>query len=290
MGVTAMRIIDTTDAISAVFASGSFQLADWEVYMDASLPDAKTMCLEDMQECLDAGFSWEDDFLPVLNGVQENEEKRMTAIRSFHEVADQLDKRILGRFGRTLDVDLILYLGLCSGAGWVVSLGGRETVLLGLEKILELDWHGVNAMTGLILHELGHVYQAQYGVLRRDIEDLPRQFLWQLFTEGVAMVFEQETVGDPESFHQYDEDWKQWCSRHEDLLRRSFYEDLQTMKHENQRYFGDWVRFEGYGDTGYYLGARFVRFLLRSDSFDRVIRYDLGQVKDGYDRFLLSDL
>ena len=43
---------------------------------------------------------------------------------------------------------------------------------------------------------------------------------------------------------------------------------LGTMTSEMQRYFGDWVRFEGYGGTGYYLDAKFVRYLLRFDSFD----------------------
>ena len=104
------------------------------------------------------------------------------------------------------------------------------------------------------------------------------------------MVFEQELVGDPDSYHQYGRDWKQWCRSHLDLIRRSFFEDLRTMTRADQRYFGDWVSFEGHGDTGYYLGARFVRFLLQFDSFDRLIRYDSNTVREGYERFLTVDL
>ena len=50
------------------------------------------------------------------------------------------------------------------------------------------------------------------------------------------------------------------------------------MTHENQRYFGDWVRFYGYGDTGYYLGTVFVRYLLQYDEFDQIIQYRIHEV------------
>ena len=60
------------------------------------------------------------------------------------------------------------------------------------------------------------------------------------------------------------------------------------MTRENQRYFGDWVRFDGHGDTGYYLGARFVRFLLESEDFDRVIQYGVDEVRRGFRLFAQS--
>ena len=62
--------------------------------------------------------------------------------------------------------------------------------------------------------------------------------------------------------------------------------DLENMSQENQRYFGDWVNFNGRGDVGYYLGAKYARFLLNYDSFDRVISYDIEQVKAGFELFL----
>ena len=285
-----MKIIDTSDRMLSSFASGRFELSDWEAYMDASVPGAKELCLDDMREVVAAGWSWEKDFLPVLDAVRLDPAGREEARRSFHAVTERLDERVAARFGRSPDAALILYLGLCSGAGWVTALDGKAAVLFGIEKILELGWQGREAMTGLVLHELGHVYQAQFGVLERDCPALPDQFLWQLFTEGVAMVFEQEILGESGRFHQYDGEWKSWCDAHAALIRDSFARDMETMTHENQRYFGDWVRFEGRGDTGYYLGARFVRFLLLSDDFDRIISYGLPELKDGFARFLRADL
>ena len=283
-----MNIVDTSEGMPAVFRSGHFDLAEWEAYMDACVPGAKDLCLEDMRQCVSAGFSWENDFMPVLDAVFQDPSGRREAIHSFHAVADRLDERIRAVFRRTVDADLVLYLGLCSGAGWVTRIGGRTTVLLGIEKIMELGWGGRDAMTGLILHELGHVYHSQYGTLQIRTDSLPDRFLWQLFTEGAAMVFEQEATGDREYFHQYDAEWIDWCQRHAERIKRSFYADLKSMTVENQRYFGDWVRFEGHGDTGYYLGALFVRYMMQNADFDRVIGYGLDEVKREFDRFMAS--
>ena len=144
-------------------------------------------------------------------------------VHTDRKLTKDLDAAIACRFHKTLDADLVLYLGLCNGAGWVTTVSGKTTILFGIEKIMELNWQDPGSMTGLIYHELGHVYQAQYGVLNRDGGSLEDQFLWQLFTEGIAMVFEQELVGDPDSFHQYNAGWKRWCRSHLDLIKRSFY-------------------------------------------------------------------
>ena len=283
---TGLRVIDCSETLLSAFTAGRFDLERWKAYADAALPGVKDLCLADLEEVLHAGYSWEKDFLPVLNAVARETEKRRQAAENFRLLTKRLDRRILERFHRTVDADLILYLGLCSGAGWVTPVRGRQSVLFGIEKILELDWYGPDPMTGLIFHELGHVYQGQYGVLHRQTKTPRERFLWQLFTEGIAMVFEQEIAGDRQTFHQYDSGWRQWCGEHIALIRDSFHEDLDSMTPENQRYFGDWVRFHGRGDTGYYLGACFVRFLMETEDFDRLIQWDLPAVQEGFERFM----
>ena len=63
------RVIDTTPQIPFTGPSDSFDLPRWEAYMDAVLPGAKTMCRRDMEECVAAGYAWEEAFLPVLNAA-----------------------------------------------------------------------------------------------------------------------------------------------------------------------------------------------------------------------------
>lgn len=282
-----MNIIDATKDIRTAFTESRFDIEKWKSYMEAALPQAKGICLLDMLDSISAaGLSWEEDYLPVLNLVIHNFDKCKEITQSFYRVTKNLDGTIIAKFGKSLDTDIILYLGLCNGAGWVTTINGKTTVLLGIEKILELDWCGTDAMNGLILHELGHVYQAQYGILHRELGSMRDQFLWQLLTEGIAMVFEQEIVGDPEYYHQDTAGWKNWCSQNIRMIRDSFFHDLDTMTRDSQRYFGDWADFCGYGDVGYYLGARFVRFLLTYDSFDSLISYDTDQVRKGFEKYL----
>ena len=280
-----ISIKDTTETMLSSFDGDRFDLERWKAYIDKAAPGVKELCLEDLGECLDAGLSWENDYLPVLHQVLIDTEGRNCTIEEFHRAADGLDERINDVFGRTVDADLILYLGLCSGAGWAVSLERRSAVLLGVEKILELKWYDPDSMNALILHELGHIYQEQYGVLRRETDNSADEYLWQLFTEGIAMVFEQEVLGNPDFFHQSEDGWRDWCRENLRHIASSFREDLPAMMLSDQRYFGDWVRFEGRPDTGYYLGTVFVRHLLETESFDDVIAWDTDRVKAAFEEF-----
>ena len=256
--------------------------------MDDALPGAKALCLRDMRECVDAGYAWETAFLPVLNAAVRDADARQKAAASFHRAADGLEQRLVLKFGRAPDVDVILYLGLCNGAGWATDVDGRPTVLLGVEKIIELGWYGPGDMNALILHELGHLYHFQFGTDLRALAHTPDALLWQLFSEGVAMVFEQDMLDDPEYYHQDKNGWKRWCDAHCAMIAARFAADSASMTPAEQNYFGDWVRFEGQPDVGYYLGARFVRFLLSTESFDRVIRYGAADIRAAFDRFVQS--
>ena len=263
-----MRIINTSGEMLSSFEEGHFNIEKWNNYIDRTISGAKKICTDDMQECIDAGYSWKQDFLPVLDNVFQDNEARDMAVKEFSVITDALEDRIMKVFHKTVEADMILYLGLCNGAGWATKIQERQVVLLGIEKIIELGWYDKTKMTALIFHELGHLYHKQHGLWNDNALALPEQFLWQLFSEGIAMVFEQELVGDSDFYQQDINGWKKWCDSNFNLIRDTFRRDLQIMDHSNQRYFGDWVRFEGYGDTGYYLGTKFVRFLFFTQKGD----------------------
>ena len=283
-----MRIIDITDGIEKLYKNGCFDLELWKSFMSRKLPAAVPLCIDDMKDGLSNGLSWENDYLPVLNGLITHTDIIDTAHRSFETVTNGLEQKIAKRFGRVPNADIILYPGLCNGAGWVTEIDNKTVVLLGIEKIVELNWCGVDDMTGLIYHELGHVYQKRFGVLERELNESENSFLWQLFTEGVAMAFEQELVGDAEYFHQDKDCWKAWCDENEKKIALAFMQDLPKMTGSNQRYFGDWVSFEGHWDTGYYLGARLVRKMMKQTDFDEIINYDIDDVKKAFDNYICA--
>ncbi len=274
-----MHIIDTYPALLAAFDGPAFRCDKWQAYLEANLPGLLPVLTADVQETLGTGqVTWEQDYLPVLNAVATAPALREKAHDSFCRATANLEARIQAQFGRSPDVDIVFYLGLCNGAGWVTEYRGRRAILLGIEKIMELGWCGPDDMIGLIYHELGHCYQAQYGVLHRTGQSTADSFLWQLFTEGIAMVFEQILVGDPDYYHQDKDGWSSWCASHLQEIKADFLRDLPTMTFADQRYFGDWVSYRGHGDVGYYLGARFVRSLLAAHAFEELIGWDIPQV------------
>ena len=282
-----MRIIDTYPAMLAAYEGTEFRFEKWRSYIDSVLPGASSLFISDMKQCLETGeFSWETDYLPVLNAAALHDGSRERAHDSFCRATENLERSLYDRFGKGLDVDLIFYLGLCNGAGWVTEYQGRTAVFLGIEKIMELNWCGIDDMYGLIYHELGHVYQGQYGVLERTFQNNTDRFLWQLFTEGIAMYFEQMLVGDPDYFHQDKDGWKKWCDDHFEEIKADFDRDLKTMTPANQCYFGDWVEYNGHGDVGYYLGCRFVRCIRSAYELDEMICFDTDTVTQLYRQFI----
>ena len=102
------------------------------------------------------------------------------------------------------------------------------------------------------------------------------------------MIFEQELVGNPDYFHQNGNGWTTWCHEHLTAIAHCFAAESPSLTRETQRYFGDWVSFEGYPDVGYYLGAHFVRFLMEKMTFDEVLRLPLSQIQQLFDAFCAS--
>lgn len=133
-----IKIIDTYPQLDSLFENHIFRMEKWEVYINSIYEGSAEIFQTDMKECLMGGaYTYEKDFLPVINAVMQNP-KRNILHNSFLTVTDQLNDKIIDRFGAALDVDIVLYLGLCNGAGWATTVNGRDVVLLGAEKILEL--------------------------------------------------------------------------------------------------------------------------------------------------------
>ena len=97
-----MKVIDTSKESLDIFAAGQFDLRKWEHYIDKAVPGAKELCLDGMRKCINAGFSWENDYLPILNAMICDEEKREQVLASFSKVTEQLDAKIIGIFHRDI--------------------------------------------------------------------------------------------------------------------------------------------------------------------------------------------
>lgn len=285
-----IKIIDTFAQINNLFEDGKFILDKWKEYMNSIYDNAANLVIDDMKECFGNGdYVYEKDILPIITAVYKHSGLEILH-SSFCKVTDGLNKKVIDYFGHEVDIDIVLYVGLCNGAGWVTNINGRDVILLGVEKILELNWIDEVSMCGLIYHELGHVYHTQYGNFEQQSDISQQNFVWQLFTEGIAMYFEQILVNDFNYYHQDKNGWLEWCDNHLGEILSDFHNDLEAMTKCNQRYFGDWVSYNGRGDVGYYLGTKFVQRLNEKYSFEELINMKIDRVHQEFISFAESTI
>ena len=285
-----IKIIDTYSQIETLFDNGTFNVEKWELYINSIYDNSANIFKDDLRECLDSGnFVYEKDILPVLNAVYNNPQLDVL-YSSFCRITDGLNKKVIDRFGCELDIDIALYIGLCNAAGWVTNINGQNVILLGIEKILELNWCDISSMYGLIYHELGHVYHKQYGIFHQQSYNRKRNFVWQLFTEGIAMHFEQVLINNHNYYHQDKNGWLEWCDNNFQQILEDFYNELPTMTRSNQKYFGDWVSYHGKGDVGYYLGTKFVQQLCNKYDLAQLINLTIDDVYQEFSSFAESKL
>lgn len=127
-----MKIINTCDSIYTHFSNG-FDMALWREYAANISKELPSKCENDAKE-----YDFNKNILPIIETAL-NKEKIDLVNKNFNTVIDTLKANLTKLFNEEPDINIILYLGLCNGAGWVTTLDGKNTVLLGIEKIIELD-------------------------------------------------------------------------------------------------------------------------------------------------------
>ena len=257
-----MKIINTCEQIKATFVDG-FNIDLWRKYTEEISNELPSKCENDAK-----GYDFEKDVLPVLN-LALNNEKIDFVSKNFQSVIKTLKSNLNKLFDKELDINIVLYLGLCNGAGWATTLDGKNTVLLGIEKIIELGWGDETNMRALILHEIGHLWHKLNGNLHIPEYTKRRKGISQLYCEGVAMVCEHILCGDDEFYHQDKNGWLNWCYENENDIKKEYLRRLNE-KESVQDFFGDWCSYNGRSDVGYFLGCRFVRFLMKANSLKEI--------------------
>ena len=184
---------------------------------------------------------------------------------------------------------VVLYLGLCNAAGRETFLGGKKVVLLGVEKILELNWDSEEKLKALLYHEIGHIWHEIYGNLEFPAHTQSRQSMLQLWQEGIAMVCEQILSKDERYYHQDENEWLAWCQEQELMIKEEYGRRLEQ-EESTQDFFGDWCDFCGYSDVGYYLGCRFVRWMMKENDLREIAAMGAAELLEKYTRFAGKEL
>jgi hypothetical protein len=262
-----MQLLDTFPAFERYWKSAEelplpVQIARWESDYMAPWPEL----LQKQQEVYRmAGVSWRRI---ARTRIFPNIPSRLGRLRRLHE---NLRRNLPGAWTRAskalgvdFDVQFVIYVGLGCGAGWATRLGGKPSVLFGLENAAEMTDGRRGEWPGAVSHELAHLAHAEWrrraGLPR--LED-SRGPYWQLYKEGFAT--ECERLIDPPAIFRLrtgQSDWLPWCQRHRAELARGFLRDTRARR-TVRRFFGSWYNIHGHTECGYYLGAEVIRNLLR---------------------------
>ncbi len=269
-----MKIIDTYSEIFNCFEEGKFNISLWEKYVDSIFPNLLNKLEEDSKD-----YDFEKEILPVIQNLFKSKEKALMAHSAFIKATENLSNIASEKLGENIDVSIVLYLGLCNGAGWATEVNGQKVILLGIEKIVELDWCSETALKGLIYHELGHIFHYKHRLLKDELNNCKEKSLFQLYTEGFAMYVEQLLCGDSEFYHQNTNGWLDWCKNNQKRMYQLF---LTKIKNEEstQDFFGDWNSIEGKSDAGYYLGCELVKHLSLQYSLKELANLNLTTIQN----------
>lgn len=259
-----MKILNTCPKIQFYFQDQEFHLELWRQYAAEISPTLARKCEEDIRS-----YCFETEVLPVVRRALSRFDQILQISDVFDLIMHEFTSRLPCLFEEDPQISIILYLGLCNGAGWATVLDGQNSVLLGIEKIIELNWCSADEMRGLIFHEIGHLWHKTVGNMTPDGSGPRWKALVQLYQEGVAMVCEQILLADNQAYHQNKGDWLSWCICHEDSLKQEYLARLEK-GNSTQDFFGDWNQYQGHSDVGYYLGCQFVKYLQRKFSFQEL--------------------
>jgi hypothetical protein len=278
-----MKIIDTYPEIVSLFdrMEGKFNIALWEEYISGISRELCNKLKEDSSQ-----YDFQREILPVLSQAMVKREKLKTAHASFCASVKGLAGKVKKITGTQLQVDIIFYLGLCNGAGWATKLENIPTILLGIEKIVELDWCDEKTMASLIYHELGHIWHDSAGSLYQKTGTTREKYILQLYQEGIAMYFEQLILDDFTHYHQHKGNWLNWCHANKRELDKEYLRRLNANE-SAQDFFGDWCAYQGYSDVGYFIGCEFIKHLAEKFSLRELAALDLNTVYQEFSEYAL---
>ena len=274
-----MKIIDTYNDVVSRFQDKPFEMPLWRSYIANISP-----ALLDKVEGDAKKYDLDEQIIPTINKALCDGKKLKQLHDSFIYATNDLAKRCREKFNQDLDVTIILYLGLCNGAGWATTLDGQKVVLLGIEKIIELDWCDRESLTTLIYHELGHIWHHINGNLYCKENGIEAKSLWQLYQEGIAMYCEQTLCDDFNYYHQDKNGWLKWCMENEISIKNEYLRRVESSE-STQDFFGDWCSYLGYSDVGYFLGCQYIKYLLKKYTINEIANIDFPTLLEEFHKY-----
>jgi hypothetical protein len=286
-----VKMIDTYEDFLTYWSTASsmsieHQIYFWQTSYMGKYPQLLRKQLENYEEeGLDWGKVAGERVFPKLS---ENIPLMSEARKNILAIYELVCSRAYETLKLDFNIVLIIYVGIGCGAGWATRYEGLPAILLGLENIAESGWHTENKLQGLIAHEIGHLAHMAWRNEWEFFEEMERDPLFQLYSEGFAQRCEHVIMGR-ETWHQaQDKAWVNWCKAHRSWLAGEFLRKLEASS-QTRDFFGSWFSIRGRKQTGYFLGHEFIRSLEEKHSLREIALLKEGEVKEQAILFLKDE-
>lgn len=249
------------------------QIAEWQKFYAGSAPALPGRLYRDYADVAGGWLAIARE--KVWPHLAERMDRMWTASRSIRAVHQDIHGRAVQSLGYTDALVIVSYVGIGNGAGWATQWEGRPAVLLGLEKIAELNWHNEPEVRKVLAHEIGHLFMMS---IRGDIEKLGEDPLLCLYEEGFAQHCEHVMLGKETWGCASQSGWLEWCLSQEDYLARRYVREMHD-REAWRRFYGDWFEIDGWRQTGYFLGCKLVQRLAGTHELRALAAMGEDQIK-----------
>lgn len=261
----------------------------WEKSYINKYPELEKKCKEDYEF---SGYKWRDIAKSmVFNRTKDDFFKMKQANNNILLMMPSINENVQKIFGISLDINIVLYAGLCNSAGWVDYYEGKRAILFGLDKIAELNWHTVQKLAPLVSHELCHVIHFEL----RGEDNLPDLVeknnynigVWRLYEEGFAQFYQNKFLLSENDCR--GTEWAKKCIINKHELKKLYLSAMQEKGKGVQHFFGDWFEVLGISDTGYFLGAELIKELNKKYSAKFIAQLPFNRISEAVMKFLDED-
>jgi uncharacterized protein YjaZ len=285
-----INVIDTFIDFKEIFKDKlNFSIDDkiklWEEDYMVNYPKLLAKCKDDYTN---DGYQWDKIAREIVFSKTKDDFKKMIeAYNNIRNVIEDINKKSYELFNLDLDINIVLYSGLCNSAGWVDEYDGKRAILYGIEKIAELNWHKVDDIKSLLAHELCHVIHFEIRGKNNIIDDPKSNYeegIWRLYTEGFAQFYQiklTQQENDPRGI-----EWIKSCNENINQLKKLYIKALHNKEKGTNDFYGDWWKVIGISDTGYYLGQEFIKLLSKKYSLQKVSTLKFNEIEKELLNFL----
>lgn len=252
----------------------------WEERYISKYPELQRKCKEDYES---NGYNWwkmAEEM--VFNNTKKDFNKMIEAHKNILSIIDVINSKVEKVFSVNLDINIVLYAGLCNSAGWVDSYDGKRAIFYGIDKIAELNWHTMEKLEPLLSHELCHVVHFEI----RGEDTLPNSInknkynegIWSLYEEGFAQ-FHQYKLMDRE-FDSRGAEWLESCRTNEKQLKELYLNALFDEEKGTRDFYGDWFKVLDISDAGYFLGSELIRILYSKYNIEDIAKLEFSEIEN----------